>query len=101
MPAIQTQLSLSKQQQQQQTVVLMLDAGAVPERPCSSNSADSISASEAFSTAALESDNVRGAPRGAGAAAGNAYAGVCGHTELHEQSTQYHDTVYRQGLYLT
>lgn len=58
MPAIQT-LSLPKQPQQQ-TVVLMLDAGAVPERPCSSNSADSISASEAFSTAALESDTSEG-----------------------------------------
>ena len=65
MPAIQTQLSPPKQQQQQ-TVVLMLDAGAVPERPCSSNSADSISASEAFSTAALESDTSEGHHEAAG-----------------------------------
>lgn len=39
---------------------------AMPERPCSSNSADSISASEAFSTAALESDTSEGQPEAPG-----------------------------------
>jgi hypothetical protein len=58
-PEIEVQLRLPKQPQQQ-PAVLMLDAGALLERPCSSNSADSISASEAFSTAALESDTSEG-----------------------------------------
>lgn len=61
--------------QSQEPVVLMFDA--VPERPCSSNSADSISASEAFSTAALESDTSDGQPEAPGRLPG-VHMQVCG-----------------------
>lgn len=59
---MEAELRLRKDSHQQPTA-MMFDMPLA--RPCSSNSADSISASEAFSTAALESDTSEGQPEDA------------------------------------
>ena len=55
----QQQQQRGKHEQQPDPMALAFDGSSL-ERPCSSNSADSLSASEAFSMAALDSDTSEG-----------------------------------------